>query len=210
MYAMGANFGDLDNDGWLDCYIGTGAPDFSTVVPNRMFRSVNGERFEEVTSAGNFGHIQKGHAVGFADLDRDGDQDIYEVMGGANAGARFPNILYDNPTQGQNWVVIELVGNTSNRRGQGCRIAVELTDGRTLYRTVGTGGSFGANSLQTEIGVGDAEIEQVRVTWTNGEIQTFDSVPVNGKVEMTEGNKKMKRLPYSPIGFRKGEMENCH
>jgi hypothetical protein len=29
------------------------------------------------------GHLQKGHGVGFADLDNDGDQDIYIVMGGA-------------------------------------------------------------------------------------------------------------------------------
>jgi len=61
MYSMGSNFGDLDNDGFLDFYVGTGAPDLSTVVPNRMFRNVGGTRFEEVTSAGNFGHIQKGH-----------------------------------------------------------------------------------------------------------------------------------------------------
>jgi FG-GAP-like repeat len=33
LYAMGVNFGDLDNDGWLDFYIGTGDPDLSTIVP---------------------------------------------------------------------------------------------------------------------------------------------------------------------------------
>ncbi|MEM9024015.1 MAG: FG-GAP-like repeat-containing protein, partial [Bacteroidota bacterium] len=88
-YAMGANFGDLDNDGWLDYYAGTGAPDFSTVVPNRMVHNLGGQGFEEVTAAGNFGHIQKGHGIAFADLDRDGDQDIYQVMGGAFEGDNF-------------------------------------------------------------------------------------------------------------------------
>src|SRR5206468_3542071 len=40
--AMGCNFADLDNDGWLDFYLGTGDPDLSTVVPNRMFKNVAG------------------------------------------------------------------------------------------------------------------------------------------------------------------------
>ena len=31
--AMGLNFGDLDNDGWLDFYLGTGNPDFGTLDP---------------------------------------------------------------------------------------------------------------------------------------------------------------------------------
>ncbi|MEO1085883.1 MAG: VCBS repeat-containing protein, partial [Acidobacteriota bacterium] len=41
---MGANFGDVDNDGWLDFYAGTGAPSFSALVPNRLFRNDGGER----------------------------------------------------------------------------------------------------------------------------------------------------------------------
>ena len=59
MYAMGANFGDLDNDGFLDFYVGTGAPDLSTIVPNRMFRNEKGKLFKEVTSAGLFGAYTK-------------------------------------------------------------------------------------------------------------------------------------------------------
>jgi hypothetical protein len=63
------NFGDLDNDGWLDLYVGTGNPDLRSIIPNRMFRNVEGRRFEEVTLEGGFGHLQKGHATAFADLD---------------------------------------------------------------------------------------------------------------------------------------------
>lgn len=210
MYAMGANFGDLDNDGFLDCYIGTGAPDFSTVVPNRMFHNLDGKRFEEVTSAGNFGHIQKGHAVAFADLDRDGDQDIYEVMGGAYEGDRFTNILYENPTSGANWIVVELEGTTSNRSCIGCRIQVELKDGQSLYRTVGTGGSFGASSLQQEIGLGQEAVKRITIHWTTGESQTFSKVPVNQKIRIVEGAKKIKIIPYTTIPFRKGGAHEHH
>ena len=46
---MGSNFGDFDNDGWLDMYLGTGEPSLATLVPNRMFKNVGGERFAEIT-----------------------------------------------------------------------------------------------------------------------------------------------------------------
>ena len=79
--AMGCNFGDLDNDVYLDFYIGNGDPDFSTILTNRMFRNANGKLFQDVTTAGGFGHLGKVHGVSFGDLDNDGDQDIYVVMG---------------------------------------------------------------------------------------------------------------------------------
>ncbi len=44
-HTMGHNYGDLDNDGWLDFYCGTGDPDFRTLIPNRMFRNAGGHSF---------------------------------------------------------------------------------------------------------------------------------------------------------------------
>ena len=101
--AMGANFGDLDNDGFLDCYIGTGNPDLRSLLPNRMMRNAGGQRFEEATFSGGFGHIQKGHGISFADIDNDGDQDIYIVLGGAYDGDFYQNVLFENPGHGHRW-----------------------------------------------------------------------------------------------------------
>jgi len=207
MFGMGANFGDLDNDGYLDFYVGTGAPDFSTVVPNRMFHNVRGIRFEEVTSAGNFGHIQKGHGVAFGDLDRDGDQDIYEVMGGAYEGDRFTNILYENPISTNHWLVVELEGTTSNRDGIGSRIRIELDNGKAIYRTVSTGGSFGASSLQQEIGLGTAQINQLSVQWSTGKESVFMDIDVNQKIRIVEGEPKFETLSYQAIPLQKTSKE---
>ena len=56
---MGANFGDLDHDGYLDIYLGTGDPFFETLTPNVMLRNDSGKRFQDVTTSGGFGHLQK-------------------------------------------------------------------------------------------------------------------------------------------------------
>ncbi len=73
MQPMGSNFGDLDNDGYLDFYLGTGDPSYSSIVPNLMFLNVAGQRFADISVTGGFAQLQKGHAVAFADLDNDGD-----------------------------------------------------------------------------------------------------------------------------------------
>lgn len=171
IFAMGSNFGDLDNDGWLDVYVGTGNPDLRSVIPNRMFRNVNGQRVEEVTLEGGFGHIQKGHGTAFVDLDRDGDSDVYMVMGGAYQGDRFSNVLFENPGSKSNaWVGIELEGRTANRSAIGARVRVDIIDAkgkaRSIHRTVGTGGSFGAGSLALTVGVGPAQrIDCIEIKW---------------------------------------------
>ena len=98
---MSANFGDIDNDGFLDYYLGTGNPELESIVPNKMFKNINGNRFVDVTAAARVGHLQKGHGIAFADVDNDKDQDIYIEMGGAYKGDAFHNSLYLNPGQKQ-------------------------------------------------------------------------------------------------------------
>ncbi|MFO1501033.1 MAG: VCBS repeat-containing protein, partial [Verrucomicrobiota bacterium] len=114
-HTMGANFGDFDNDGWLDMYLGTGDPNLATLIPNRAFRNDQGRRFQDVTTSGGFGHLQKGHGVSFADLDNDGDQDIYHSIGGAFEGDFYRNALFENPGHGNHWLTLKLEGAQSNR-----------------------------------------------------------------------------------------------
>jgi hypothetical protein len=200
MYAMGANYGDLDNDGWLDFYIGNGSPEFSSVIPNRMFKNFKGIGFNEVTSAGGFGHIQKGHGVSFADIDNDGDQDIYTVLGGAYEGDEYRNICYENPISKNNWIVIKLKGTHSNSSAIGALIELELDNGRKIYHSINTGGSFGSNSLQAEIGLGKSNsIKNLKVKWPGSKEQAFVNVNVNKKYQITEGQNNLLQIKYSKI-----------
>ena len=122
LLAMGCNFGDLDSDGYLDFYIGTGDPNMVTLVPNRMFRNAGGRHFQDVTTSGGFGHLQKGHAVAFGDLDHDGDQEVFAVIGGNYSGDVYQNVLFRNPGHGNHWLKLKLEGRRSNRAAMGARI----------------------------------------------------------------------------------------
>ncbi|MDQ3254823.1 MAG: CRTAC1 family protein [Acidobacteriota bacterium] len=166
---MGANYGDLDNDGWLDCYFGTGTPQFEALLPNKMFRNAEGRVFQDVTTSGGFGHLQKGHAVSFGDLDHDGDQDIFEVIGGALAGDAYQSVLFENPGHGSRWLTLELTGERENRSAIGVRVRVRVKtkEGtRDIHRTISSGGSFGASPFRLHVGLGDAvAVDEIEIRW---------------------------------------------
>ena len=222
LFAMGCNFGDLDNDGYLDFYIGTGSPSYEAIVPNRMFRNHEGKYFEEVTFSGGFGIIQKGHGVSFADIDNDGDQDVYIVMGGAYQGDNFPNALYENPGNSHSWITIKLQGVKSNRAAIGARLKVvasdQLGNERTITRLVSSGGSFGANPFQAQIGLGHAvTIRELTVTWPDARqtVQRFENIAVNQFIRITEGSdaiiaEERPRVDLKHIPEKKAGTPHCH
>ncbi len=194
-YAMGCNFGDIDNDGWPDYYLGTGAPEYTTIVPNKLYHNVAGKKFEDITYATGTGHIQKGHAVAFADIDNDGDQDIYEVIGGAVEGDRFRNVLFENSTPNKNhWIKLKLEGVSSNRAAIGARVHIKaiMADGSTqnFYHVVSSGGSFGANPLMISAGLGNATaIEEIEISWPNAKQtkEIIKNIAMNTLVKIKEG-----------------------
>ncbi|MDA2930104.1 CRTAC1 family protein [Acidobacteria bacterium AH-259-O06] len=210
LMAMGANFGDLDNDGFLDCYFGTGHSKMDTLVPNRMFRNSNGRFFQDVTTSGGFGHLQKGHGISFGDIDNDGDQDIYAVLGGSYSGDTFQNALFENPGFSNHWITLRLEGVKSNRSALGARIKVTtLTkEGeREIFVTVSTGGSFGASSLQQEIGLGRAKaIKSIEITWPNRDrtVQKISGVGLDQFIGIREGAPKPEVLRLKQIDFSPG------
>jgi hypothetical protein len=203
---MGCNFGDLDNDGWPDMYLGTGDPQFASLMPNLMFHNVGGRRLQNVTMAGGFGHLQKGHGVAFVDLDGDGDQDVFEVMGGAYPGDAFRNVLFENPGFGHHWLTVRLVGVQSARCAIGAQIRVTVREGdgvRVIRRDVNAGGSFGGNPLRQTIGLGRAAaIERLEVFWPKtGALQVVDGAQVDRTIRIVEGEARCTLLDVPAVPF---------
>jgi hypothetical protein len=203
---MGSSFGDFDNDGWLDVYLGTGDPAYETLVPNIALRNDKGRRYQDISQSSGLGHLQKGHEVVFADIDDDGDQDVFHQLGGFFPGDAFRNALLLNPGNESHFLKIDLVGNESNRQGIGVRITVEIntpTGRRTVHRAAGSVSSFGQCPRRQEIGLGNAtSIEWVEVFWPkSGFRKRLKGIALDSFVRITEGESGFETLPLRPVSL---------
>ena len=189
---MGSNFGDIDNDGYLDIYLGTGNPAYGSLLPNVLLHNKEGKFFTDVTASSGTGELHKGHGVAFADLDRDGDEDLLTETGGAVPGDAHAFRLFENPGHGNDWINLKLVGVKTNRSAIGARIKVTVENAgkttRSIYRTVGSGGSFGASPLEQHIGLGKSgRIVNIEIWWPTSHIrQNFANVEKNQFLEIKE------------------------
>jgi hypothetical protein len=206
---MGANFGDLDGDGFLDIYLATGEPQVQSLMPNVYLHNLGGERFEDLTSQKGLGHLQKGHGVALADFDQDGDLDIYSQLGGFYRVDRFRNALFENPGHAsRRWISLDLVGTQSHISGHGARIRVVvsgLEGRREIHRAQGSRSSFGGTPKRLLIGLGECErIERLEVRWPRSEeLQSFAELPLDAYLRVTEGEREFERLPYPSMAFKK-------
>ena len=144
--------------------------------------------------------------MAFGDIDNDGDQDLLEEMGGWFESDVAPSVLFKNPGHGNHFITLRLEGRRSNRSAIGARLKVHLAmapGGRDVYLTAGTGGSFGGNSLQQEIGLGAATgIEAIQVTWpATGEVQMFRDVAMDRVYRVVEGETGLQPVTVKVLSF---------
>jgi tetratricopeptide (TPR) repeat protein len=207
VFAMGSNFGDIDNDGFLDMYLGTGNPDYKSLSPNRLFRNMGNGKFADVTVSGRVGNLQKGHGVAINDLDNDGDNDIFIEVGGAYLGDSFSNSLYMNPGQNNSrWIKLQLEGTESNRSAIGTKVKVTFKENgvsRSVHRVLNSGGSFGASALRMEIGIGQATIiDQIEITWPkNQKKKVFKNIKPNQYIKIIEGEDTFSKIDLKRTSF---------
>jgi hypothetical protein len=188
-------------------YLGTGEPNLSTLIPNRMFKNQEGEQFVEITGSAGVGHLQKGHGVACGDWDRDGNVDVFIQMGGGVDGDKYHNILFQNPGHANSWLTLKLVGQKTNRAALGARIKV-VTDGNkplTVHRHISSGSSFGGNPLEQTIGLGSARrIAELEIHWpTSGTTQVFHDLEVNQAIRVTEFADQFEVHEYKQIPLPK-------
>ena len=186
--AMGANFGDINSDGYLDIYLATGAPQMGRLERDALLQNNGDGTFTDATIALGLGNIGKGHGVTFGDADADGDVDIYVPVGGAFIGDQWHNLFYQNTGARNNWITLKLVGVKSNRDGIGAKVTLRIGDS-VIYREVSGGCGFGStNSLSLEIGLGThTKVDTLEIVWPSGQVDTHRNLSINQKLIVTEG-----------------------
>ncbi|MFN0031325.1 MAG: FG-GAP-like repeat-containing protein [Flavobacteriales bacterium] len=151
--------GDFNNDGWVDV-LGAG----------QMFMINNGD----MTFSPSICPFYMGPC---GDLNNDGYLDF--VSG---------TTKYINNGEGNNYLIINTVGTTSNKNGIGARITLHSALG-TQIRDVRSAQAFSPmQSLNTHFGIGtDTEIDYITVCWPSGIEDMIDNPPINMDITIVEG-----------------------
>jgi len=183
---------DFDNDGWKDLFFGLAH--FAelghyigrdSALPNRVFRNVDGGRFEDVSSGAGPGfELPAQHrGVAFADFDNDGRLDaVVSVLNG-------PAKLFHNITANDaHWLALKLHGKRSNRQGLGVTVRIVLPDGRSLYNQATTSVGYASSSeplVRFGLGV-NRTAQRIEIRWPGGVTQQLTDVIADRTVEVTE------------------------
>jgi tetratricopeptide (TPR) repeat protein len=172
--SMGAGFGDIDYDGLVDIYLTNGGPIMSRFEPNILFHN-RGDRFADITVSAGVGNPGKGHGVGFADYDQDGDLDLYTAVGGHYPGDLWANSLYRNEGHINHWLGIDL-----GAAAIGARLRLRAQDLLSVVE-VNSGPGFGStNSLSAEIGLGArSRIDTLEIRWPDGAIEYHTDLEID-------------------------------
>jgi hypothetical protein len=113
-WGKGPTFGDIDHDGDLDLYEG------DCKLANQLYLNDGKGNFTNVADSQPVLKCETVRTKGttFADIDNDGDLDLYVVNWGA------PNKLYKNTQDDKNWLKVKLAGTVSNRDAYGAKVKV--------------------------------------------------------------------------------------
>ncbi len=191
--SFGVKWIDIDNDGYLDLLYANGHVqdnieqiDKSTTYkqPMTLLRNLNGTSFEDVTKQGGPGIntpiVGRGLATG--DFDNDGKLDALVVDSEGK-----PLLLHNLSQSKAHWVSFKLVGKKTNRMALGSQVILEV-GGKKFYRHCATDGSYlSATDTRVHFGLGTATaITKATVLWTDGARQTFDKIPTDQVVTLTE------------------------
>ena len=191
---MGCNFGDIDNDGYLDLYLGTGLDEPLEPGPQPDVRERRRPRFEDVTASTGTGHLQKGHGVSFADWDGDGDLDLFvDARRRLPRRSRLQRPLPEprpRPPLAEGQARRHEDQPVGHRRQAAGRPGGPRRPPARSTASIGNNGSFGGNTLVESIGLLDADDPStaLTVTWpTSKTTQTFRDLAADQAIEITEG-----------------------
>ena len=193
--AMAATFGDYDNDGWLDVFVGVGAPPMERFEANRLFRNLGDGTFADVSAAAGVDDLGKGHGATFADWDHDGDLDLFVPIGGAFPGDRQRSRFYRNPASQlphpNGWLHILLRASHLHPDAVGAQVTLRITDAPgapVQLQEVAVGGGFGVTpSPILEFGLGQHQtVAEVTIRWPGGGHRVLRNIPGNQRILVVE------------------------
>lgn len=180
-FGWGCEFGDVDNDGFLDLYLVTnyffmgvgnqGGPSLYGRLPEGgvggedsfLFLSNRDGTFRNVTREAGISNPFDARGATLADFDGDGFLDVFV------ANERGPLKVYRNQRNGNHWLKVRLQGTRGNRDAIGARVRV-VADGSAQIREVSGGSSYKSQqSFELQFGLGRRRhVDLVEVLFPGG------------------------------------------
>jgi hypothetical protein len=196
----GVGFVDLDLDGWLDLFLVNGhvypeVEQLKTEMGYRqrkvIYHNLGNGRFEDVTETlGQPVTTPKaGRGAAFADVDNDGDIDV--IVNNVND---TPDFFRTKAPDGRSWLLVKLVGRTSNRSAIGARVRAVVGEEVQVQEVRGGGSYYAQNDLRVHFGLARAaRVDRLDVRWPTGMEESWTDVPVNRIVTLEEGTGQPRR-----------------
>ena len=163
---------------------------------NRYLRSNRDGTFTELGNAAGNDLLLNSRGVAVADFWNRGLMDIAVA-----ASTDHHALLKNCTTVKRNWLQVELVGTRSNRDAVGARITIHA-GALQQSREVVLGDSYGSqSSLRQHFGLDlQTKVDKLIVRWpSSGIVDTFENVPVNRIIEITEGVEKIVEKSYATV-----------
>lgn len=178
-WGKGPAFGDIDHDGDLDLYEG------DCKLANQLYLNDGKGNFVNVADSQPVLKCETVRTKGtaFADVDNDGDLDLYVVNWGA------PNKLYKNEQNDKNWLEVKVTGTISSRDAYGSKVAVYESgkEQATAVREIRSATGFCAQEPKlAHFGLDSAKTYDVVATFPSGIQARMDNVKTGQVIEMVE------------------------
>ncbi len=180
--SVGSVWGDLDNDGDLDLFVGNSGQ-------NNFLYTNNGDgTFSKITSGALVGDGGMTFGVSIADPDRDGDLDVYA----ANINNEN-NFFYLNNGNGNRWISINCIGSTSNASAIGTKVRIKATQkGAAIWQLREIAAQSGYNSqsgLSATFGLADAaQVDSLKIEWPSGVVDEYVNLATSLFYTAAEGD----------------------
>jgi len=185
---------DFDDNGFPDLMIvggsiyppGTGLHHLLPKTESKLIlmRNLDGSRFVDISQEAGpaFAESRCGRGAVFGDIFNSGRIDV--VVNNLND---YPSLLRNQRPPGTSWLLVKLIGTTTNRAAIGSRVSVNANQRRQVQE-VRSGGSFcSQNDLRLHFGLGTAKDARVQVRWLGGAEETFEHVTANRLVVIQQG-----------------------
>ena len=186
---LGSTWGDFDNDGDLDLYVGNTGGQRSKYYQNDGSGNFSSLNFLQVgPPVTNVSNLQ---GCASADYNNDGYLDLYIPNSFSSGNGR--NYMYLNAGGTNSFIELTCKGRTSNAAAIGAKIWIKaMINGSGVWQlrhiTGSPTGNRAQNDLRVHFGLGDAGVvDSLIIEWPLGLKEIYTGIPVNQFLEFTEG-----------------------